>query len=108
MRSTLLVLAIGVGVGLGGLGLAHDDEHAKGKPTVKVKGATIYSETVSALYVAGFQSPRYTILVVSGQSRERSLHFAVNAANAILSTVQGSLRVPMRGMKPKRSLKTAA
>ena len=86
-----------------------DGEKLAGKPTVKVKGATIYSETVSALYVAGFQSPRYTILVVSGQSRERSLHFAVNAANALLGSVQSSLRVPRReGTKPKSSLKTAA
>ena len=86
-----------------------DGEKLAGKPTRKVRGTTIYSETVSALYVAGFQSPRYTILVVSGQSRERSLHFAVNAANAILGAVQSSLRVPMRERtKPKSSLKTAA
>ena len=86
-----------------------DGEKLAGRRATKVKGAAIYAEAVNALYVAGFQSPRYTILVVSGQSAERSLHFAVNAANAVLGTAQSSLRVPIRrSAESYRALKPAA
>jgi quercetin dioxygenase-like cupin family protein len=46
MRRTLLVIAIGVCAGLGGWGLAHDQEHGKGKPTVKVLSAAAISEKI--------------------------------------------------------------
>ena len=46
MRRTLLVIAVGVCAGLGGLGLAHDDEHGKGKPEVKVLSVANVSEKV--------------------------------------------------------------
>src|SRR5262245_9487368 len=44
MRRTLLVIVGGVWAGLGGLGLAHDDEHNKGKPEVKVLSTANVSE----------------------------------------------------------------
>jgi anti-sigma factor RsiW len=75
-----------------------DGEKLGGETALNVKGASIHSEQVTGLYVAGFQSPRYTILVVSGQSQERSLHFAVNAANAVLEDQSFNLPVQVRGM----------
>ena len=76
-----------------------DGEKLGGETALKVKDTAIHSETVDSLYVAGFQSPKYTILVVSSQSQERSLHFAAGAANAVLGTDQ-SLNLPenVRGM----------
>jgi quercetin dioxygenase-like cupin family protein len=47
MRRTLLVIAIGFCAGFGGLGLAHDDEHSKGKPEVKVLSTAAVSEKMS-------------------------------------------------------------
>ena len=46
MRRTLLVIAIGFCASFGGLGLAHDDEHSKGKPEVKVLSTAAVSETI--------------------------------------------------------------
>ena len=46
MRRILLVIAIAACAGLGGPGLAHDDEHAKGKPEVKVLSVANVSEKV--------------------------------------------------------------
>jgi quercetin dioxygenase-like cupin family protein len=46
MRRTLLVIAIGFCAGFGGLGLAHDDEHSKGKPEVKVLSTAAVSEKI--------------------------------------------------------------
>jgi len=46
MRRMLLVIAIAVCAGFGGLGLAHDDEHGQGKPTVKVLSATAVAEKI--------------------------------------------------------------
>jgi quercetin dioxygenase-like cupin family protein len=46
MRRTLLVIAIAACAGLGGLGLAHDDEHGKGKPEVKILSVANVSEKV--------------------------------------------------------------
>ena len=46
MRRMLLVIAIAVCAGFGGLGLAHDDEHGKGKPEVKVLSTAAVSEKI--------------------------------------------------------------
>jgi quercetin dioxygenase-like cupin family protein len=46
MRRTLLVIAIAACAGLGGPGLAHDDEHTKGKPEVKVLSVANVSEKI--------------------------------------------------------------
>ena len=46
MRRMLLVIAMGVCAGLGGPGLAHDDEHGKGKPEVKVLSTAAVSEKI--------------------------------------------------------------
>jgi quercetin dioxygenase-like cupin family protein len=42
----LVVIAIGVCAGFGGLGPAHDDEHGKGKPEVKVLSAAAVAEKI--------------------------------------------------------------
>ena len=46
MRRVLLVIAIGVCAGIGGLGLAHDEEHSKGKPEVKLLSTAAVSEKI--------------------------------------------------------------
>jgi len=46
MRRALVVIAIGVWAGAGGLGLAHDEEHGKGKPAVKVLSVAAVSEKI--------------------------------------------------------------
>jgi quercetin dioxygenase-like cupin family protein len=46
MRRILLVIAMGFCAGFGGLGLAHDDEHNKGKPEVKELSTAAVSEKI--------------------------------------------------------------
>lgn len=70
-----------------------DGEKLTGPAVLKVKGTPIHAEQSEGLYVAGFQSSQYTILVVTGLSQERALHFATGAANAILGSGQ-SFSVP--------------
>lgn len=70
-----------------------DGEKLGGATVLKVKGTAIHSEQADGLYVAGFQSSQYTVLVVSGESQERALHFAIGAANEILGSGQ-SFRAP--------------
>ena len=76
-----------------------DGETLAGKMVLKVKGTPIHAEQSGDLYVSGFQSSEFTVLVVTGESEERALHFAVGAANALLGTDQ-SFNLPdqVRGM----------
>jgi len=58
-------------------------EELMGEPAGRERNILLHADTIDKLQVAGFQSPGYTVLVVSGQPMEQTLGFARKAAASL-------------------------
>ena len=63
-------------------------EQLTGPKLAESNGRAVEGESVEKLQIAGFQSQRYTVLVVSEQPRQQTLDFASHAANSVLDIAQ--------------------
>ena len=69
-------------------------EQLGGPKLAESNGRAVEGESVEKLQIAGFQSQRYTVVVVSEQPRQQTLDFASHAADSVLDIVQLSGQNP--------------
>ena len=69
-------------------------EQLTGPKLAESNGRAVEGESVEKLQIAGFQSQRYTVLVVSEQPRQQTLDFASHAANSVLDVAAISVHNP--------------
>ena len=70
-------------------------EQLTGPTLAESNGRAVEGESVEKLQIAGFQSQRYTVLVVSEQPRQQTLDFASHAANSVLDVAAISVHNPV-------------
>ena len=69
-------------------------EQLDGPKLAETNGRAVEGESVEKLQIAGFQSQRYTVLVVSEQPRQQTVDFASHAANSVLDVAAISVHNP--------------
>jgi len=69
-------------------------EQLGGPKLAESNGRAVEGESVEKLQIAGFQSQRYTVVVVSEQPRQQTLDFASHAADSVLDIAQLSGQNP--------------
>ena len=94
MRRMLLVIAIAACAGFGGLGLAHDDEHGKGKPEVKILSVANVSEKVD-----GKKAKATTVEVTLAPGQVEAAHRHPGPAFGYV--LEGEYEWAVDGNKPK-------
>jgi anti-sigma factor RsiW len=70
-------------------------EQLTGPKLAEANGRAVEGESVEKLQIAGFQSQRYTVLVVSQQPRQQTIDFACHAADSVLDVAAISVHNPL-------------